>query len=255
MSKKGDLEGQTIVFTGQPKSDEAILEVRRLGGEVQIFPLLQTTEVSLQDEKFITQLNAYDWLIFTSQNAVATFEQKLIRHRIQKKNYRFKIAAVGSKTALAIEKLGFHVTFIPTSYSADDFVQQFPQISNQSDACLFLKGSLAKATIQEGLPQLVDEWTVYETCQDANNTQRLSTYLARHKNTFIAFASPSSVEIFTRHIASTMGWDQFKIAAIGHVTAAALQKQGAPVHVQSTTYTWLALVQEIANWKDESNKW
>ena len=49
MSKKGDLQGQTIVFTGQPKSYEAFLEVTRLGGEFISFPLIRTQELTFQD--------------------------------------------------------------------------------------------------------------------------------------------------------------------------------------------------------------
>ena len=184
-------------------------------------------------------------------DAVSAFEQKLTRHQVAVDNLTCKIAAVGKNTARALEKIGFHVSFTPTTYSADEFVKQFSQVSNQSDNCLFLRGSLAKATIKTGLNQQVDEWTVYETLPDVNNATRLSTYIKKHPDVFVAFASPSSVNIYATKIAREIDWKQIKIAAIGHVTAAALQKHGAPVHVQATTYTWLALVQEIANWKDD----
>jgi uroporphyrinogen-III synthase len=251
MSKIGDLRGQTIVFTGQPKSSEAFLEVERLGGKVEAFPLIRTQELTDQDDIFMSTLSSYDWLIFTSQNAVSALEHKLNRHKFAANTLTCKIAAVGKNTAHALEKIGFHVSFTPTTYSADEFVQQFPQVSNQPDSCLFLRGSLARATIKAGLSQQVDEWTVYETLPDIDNATRLSTYISQHPNVFVAFASPSSVNIYATEIAREIDWNQIKIAAIGHVTAAALQKHGAPVHVQATTYTWLALVQEIANWKDE----
>lgn len=254
MSKKGDLQGQTIVFTGQPKSDEAFLEVTRLGGEFISFPLIRTQEETFQDEQFINSLHTYDWLIFTSQNAVVAFEQKVLRHKILVDSLPCKIAAVGSKTATALERIGFHVTFTPTTFSADAFVQQFPLVAGYSDTCLFLRGSLAKATIKEGISQSVDEWTVYETLPDEGNAKSLGDYLTQHPHVFVAFASPSSVEVFTREIAPKIGWNDMTIAAIGHVTATALKKQGVAVHIQPTTYTWLALIQEIAKWKDDSYK-
>ncbi|QBP40747.1 uroporphyrinogen-III synthase [Paenisporosarcina antarctica] len=254
MSKKGDLQGQTIVFTGHPKSPEAFLEVERLGGKVKAFPLIKTGEVSHQDDLFMNSLNSYDWLIFTSQNAVIVFEQKLARYGVIIANFKFKVAAVGSRTAHALEKIGLHVTFIPTTYSADEFVEQFKQVSSPEQSCLFLRGSLAKATIKQGLSQQVDEWTVYETLPDINNAKELSAYIAQYPNVFVAFASPSSVHIFARDIAPNTGWAKINIAAIGYVTAAALKSHGVTVHAQSSTYTWLALVQEIANWKDDSQK-
>jgi uroporphyrinogen-III synthase len=252
MSEKGDLQGQTIVFTGQPKSNDVFLEVERLGGEIKTFPLIRTQEVTHQDEEFMTQLHSYDWLIFTSQNAVDAFENKITRHKVCADSFRNKVAAVGSQTARALEKIGLHVTFIPTIFSANEFVIQFPQISSRSESCLFIKGSLSKETIKEGLTQEVDEWTVYETLPDLENTRRLSSYIEKHPNVFVAFASPSSVDIFAQEIARYLGWDQIKIAAIGHVTSATLNKHGAPVHVQPKTYTWLTLIKEIANWKDDS---
>lgn len=254
MSEKGDLQGQTVVFTGQPKTNEAFLEVERLGGIVKNFPLIKTQEVSYQDEEFMTQLHKYDWLIFTSQNAVAAFEKKMTRHEVPTDNLQSKVAAVGSQTAQALEKIGFHVTFTPTTYSANEFVKQFPKSSSRSESCLFIKGSLAKETIKEGLTQQVDEWTVYETLPDVKNAMVLTTYIEQHPNVFVAFASPSSVDIFAQNIARNLGWYRSKIASIGHVTTSTLKKHGAPVHVQPKTYTWLALIQEIANWKDDSLK-
>lgn len=254
MSKKGDLQGQTIVFTGQPKSDEAFLEVERLGGKALAFPLIRTQEVTFQDDYFIKKLEAYEWLIFTSQNAVAAFNQKLVRHGIRIDTVINKIAAVGSKTARALESIGFQVNFMPTTFSADEFVKEFPFVAGHSDSCLFLRGSLAKPTIKDGLSQNVDEWTVYETIPDVTNAKGLRDYLKKHPNVIVAFASPSSVEVFASEIAPKTDWNRLTIAAIGHITASALKNQGAPVHIMPTTYTWLSLVQEIANWKDEKLK-
>ncbi|WP_019412724.1 uroporphyrinogen-III synthase [Paenisporosarcina sp. TG20] len=254
MSKNIDLQGQTIVFTGQPKSDEAFREVERLGGKVEVFPLISTREDTHQDEDFIKKVSAYDWLIFTSQNAVFAFKQKLTRNEISADSFTCKIAAVGSRTAQALEEIGFRVAFIPTTYSATDFVQQFPKVTSQSESCLFLRGSLAKATIKEGLTQQVDEWTVYETHPNMDNVKRLLAYLMQNPNSTVAFASPSSVDIFASYIAPTTGWTQIKIAAIGQVTAAEVESYGAHVHVQSKIYTWFGLVQEIAYRKDDLSK-
>lgn len=251
MSKKADLRGQTIVFTGQPKSNGALLEVERLGGESKVFPLILTQEATSQDDVYIAKLAAYDWLIFTSQNAVAAFVQKLSRHDVRVKDVKSKVAAVGSKTADALHKAGLKVVFMPTTYSADVFVQQFPQVSDPTETCLFLKGSLAKPTITDGICQDVTEWTVYETLPNVKTAKELASYIKQQGNAIIAFASPSAVDVFAREIAPVTGWDQITAAAIGHVTAAAIEKHGATVHVQPETYTWLALVQQIAKWKDD----
>lgn len=254
MSKNADLRGQTIVFTGQPKSNEALLEVESLGGESKIFPLIRTQETTSQDDIYVAKLDEYDWLIFTSQNAVAAFVQKLSRHDVRMEDVKSKVAAVGSKTGDALRNAGLKVGFTPTIYSADVFVQQFPKVLKPVETCLFIKGSLAKPTITDGINQQVDEWTVYETLPNVKTAKELSSYIKERENAIVAFASPSAVDVFAHEIAPITGWNQVKTAAIGHVTAAAIERHGAIVHIQPKIYTWLALVQQIAKWKDDHNE-
>lgn len=253
MCNKGDLQGRTIVFTSHPKSDEPFKLVEHLGGEVACFPLIQIIEFLRQDEAFIARLSYYEWLIFTSQNAVEMFNKKLIRHGILVSELSLKVAAVGTKTASALEAIGLQVSFIPTIYSADTFSKEFPTHLNDSDRCLFLKGSLAKDTIRNGLEH-VDEWTVYETTPNVKNAGELAEYLKSNPRVCITFASPSAVHNFATSVYSQVHLTTVKFAAIGHITAKCLSDHGLPVHIQAKSYTYLALIDEIAKWKDVESK-
>lgn len=253
MCNKDDLQGRTIVFTSHPKSDEPFKLVERLGGEVACFPLIQINEFNSQDESYISRLAMYDWLIFTSQNAVEMFSEKLGRNGKSVNELSLKVAAVGTKTASALEAIGLAVSFIPTIYSADTFITEFPTHLKDTDRCLFIKGSLAKDTIRNGLEH-VDEWTVYETTPNLKNACDLSAYLKTNPRVFIAFASPSAVNNFSKHVYSQVHLETVKLAAIGHITANSLNAHGLPVHVQAKSYTYLALIDEIAKWKDAESK-
>ncbi len=253
MYNKGDLQGRTIVFTSHPKSDEPFKLVEHLGGEVACFPLIQIIEFLRQDEAFIARLSYYEWLIFTSQNAVEMFNKKLIRHGILVSELSLKVAAVGTKTASALEAIGLQVSFIPTIYSADTFSKEFPTHLNDSDRCLFLKGSLAKDTIRNGIEH-VDEWTVYETTPNVKNAGELAEYLKSNPRVCITFASPSAVHNFATSVYSQVHLTTVKFAAIGHITAKCLSDHGLPVHIQAKSYTYLALIDEIAKWKDVESK-
>ena len=227
------------------------MEVERFGGSAKVFPLIQTRETIVQDQEFIKKIQQYEWLIFTSQNAVSAFYSKVKRHDLDLNSINSRIAAVGIKTSAFLEALGLKVDFMPSVYSADVFVREFPAVSKHSEKCLFLRGSLAKPTIKAGLIQQVDEWTVYETLPDVQTAGELAGFLAENRKAIIAFASPSAVKVFSEHVAPAVGWEAIKTAAIGHITAEALRKHGAQVHVLPKVYTWLALVQEIAKWKDD----
>ncbi|WP_394187582.1 uroporphyrinogen-III synthase [Paenisporosarcina quisquiliarum] len=253
MCNKNDLQGRTIVFTSQPKSDEPFKLVERLGGDVACFPLIQVIEFHSQDEVFIGRLSLYEWLIFTSQNAVEMFRKKLNRLGMSVSELSFKVAAVGTKTASALEAIGLQVSFIPTIYSADTFIKEFSSHLKDTDRCLFLKGSLAKDTIRNGLEH-VDEWTVYETTPNVKNAVELAKYLKSNPRVCITFASPSAVHNFSNHVYSQVLLTTVRFAAIGHITAKSLIDHGLPVHIQAKSYTYLALIDEIAKWKDVESK-
>ena len=66
------------------------------------------------------RLHSYDWVIFTSKNGVAFLDR--LR---QKLPVTTKIAAVGVKTKLELEKRGYEVDFVPTSFVAEVFAEEF----------------------------------------------------------------------------------------------------------------------------------
>lgn len=228
--------------------------VEQLGGTPQSYPLIEVRE--LQEKTDANRLKAclqYDWLIFTSQSAVHAFHQKLLRHHILASSFSAKIAAVGTKTASALERIGLNVQFIPTIFSADVFVEQFKPIEHDTRKILFLKGNRAGTLIREQLPFQVDEWTIYETAFVESNTKALITCIQQNDCVSIVFASPSAVTYFKQTVVPVVGWEAYRICAIGHVTANALKDAGATVHVQPVTYTLEALVNTLAKRKEEDD--
>ena len=51
-----------------------------------------------------------------------------------------KIAAVGVKTKLELEKRGYHVDFVPTSFVAEVFAEEFVKRLSGNERILFPKG-------------------------------------------------------------------------------------------------------------------
>lgn len=236
MHSNAPLTGKTIYVTGTQKVQTIAQLVAQYGGEVQAFPLIavQTCE-SEEDAEWLQRLPAYDWLIFTSQNAVTSFMQKV-------KHVSNRIAAVGAKTKEALEQYGYTVDFVPSVYSADVFVKEFPQVMGEA-TCLFLRGSLAKTTIKDAL--CCDEWTIYETVPTTAHVQAMKESLLQAAEPIVVFASPSAVQVYAEHIVPTIGWQDITVASIGHITTAALQKYGATVTVQPQIYTMQAVIEQL----------
>jgi len=144
------LEGKTVVVTGSTKTTAVLFEIEQLGGEAVFYPLIETTENIERDDLLkLHQARHFDWLIFTSQNAVEAFCEKLKRHQLKPSDFGGKIAAVGSKTAALLKENHFNVSFMPTVFSADVFVKEFPQAAGDHPSCMFLRGSKAKDTLKK----------------------------------------------------------------------------------------------------------
>ena len=245
------LLAETVIFTGTPKSEVVFELVKHYGGTPVSLPLIQVKELVEQTDGLrLTACPMYDWLIFTSQSAVAAFGAKLIRHGVSSESIPGKIAAVGTRTAEALEKIGFTVDFIPTVFSADTFVKEFNPAETDIRRILFLRGSIAGVTIKEEIPFEVDEWTVYATERANNSIDSLVDLLQQQQHLTVLFASPSAVEVFAEEVAPRTGWNGFTIGAIGHVTERALLEAGAEVHVRPDTYTLMDLVEKLAGRKE-----
>lgn len=240
------LHGETVIFTGTPKSKDVFELVEQYGGKPVSLPLIQVAELTEPtDELRLQACPTYDWLIFTSQSAVEAFDAKLQRYGVSSDFIPSQIAAIGTRTAAALEKLGFAVQFIPSVFSADVFVKEFKPTENDLRRLLFLRGSIAGVTIKEELPFEVDEWTIYKTEKATQNVGALRHLLQKEKKVTVLFASPSAVDVFATEIVPSIGWGGYKIGAIGHVTERALIQAGAPVHVRPDVYTLKDLVREL----------
>ncbi|WP_060206985.1 uroporphyrinogen-III synthase [Sporosarcina koreensis] len=246
------LQGETVIFTGTPKSLEVFDLVRQYGGIPYSMPLIQVNEiVDTTDENELKRCAGFDWLIFTSQSAVKAFHSKMERFNITIQQISCQIAAVGTQTAAALEKIGFSVEFIPSIFSADVFVKQFKPTDDRELRVLFLKGNLAGSIIREELPFQVEEWTIYETGARLDSVNTMIELLKTEANTTVLFASPSAVHVFEEGAVPVVGWKGYTVGAIGHVTEKALLEAGAVVDVKPEIYTLKELVNALARRKEE----
>ena len=242
------LTNKTIILTGSTVVQSVQQLIAQHGGKVLSYPLIETVEkVSKEEQTYLSNLSNYQWLIFTSQNAVISFMTKCERYRIQLPK-SIKVAAVGKKTAALLKQHHIEIHFMPSVFSADVFIKEFQLV--EGEKALFVKGSLAKNTIHEGTG--ADEWIVYETQPCERFIQPFIESLKVEKQPIVLFASPSAVEVFAEHITPIIHWEDVKCASIGHVTTAALTKYGVTPIVQPKIYTMQAVIEQLI--LEETNK-
>lgn len=107
-------------------------------------------------------------------------------------------------------------------------------------------GGLAKDTLKKGLPFPIDEWTVYTTVENKESIDKIVETVRNSRQPILIFASPSAVDCFHKYAVPEIGWNQAKIACIGHITKGAVEKYGAHVTYFPQKYTMQSVIEAIA---------
>ena len=125
--EKLPLFGKRIVVTRATQQAPLLSEkLRDLGADVIEMPATQIARLDLSPlRSAIAGIAEYNWVIFTSQNAVAIlWEQLLGAGRDARALAGMKIAAVGPATAGALLEHGIAVDLIPKRFVAEGLLDQ-----------------------------------------------------------------------------------------------------------------------------------
>jgi uroporphyrinogen-III synthase len=121
------LAGRRILVTRAAHQAGTLSDrLRALGAEPVEVPVLEIRPPESFDplDRALRQLASYDWMFFTSANAVRALMERMAALGIAlEPSPSLKVAAVGAATARAAQDAGFPVTFVPESYVAESLVE------------------------------------------------------------------------------------------------------------------------------------
>lgn len=245
-----ELTGKRILVT-RPRAQAAALidRLAALGAEPVIFPTIEISalaDTSLIDQA-ITQLNTYQWVIFTSVNGVSAFWQRLTA--LGKESSAFagiQVAAIGPATAQALMEKGVQPSFVPEEYVAEAILPGLGDVRGLR--ILLPRAEIARKALVEALQNqgaFPDEITVYRTLPTHADAQALAE-LEKGVD-FATFTSSSTVQNFF-DLLGGQALDLLKgavIACIGPITAETAQKLGLAVDIVAEDYTVDGLVEAL----------
>ena len=119
------LTGKTIVITrAASQSSELRSQLEDLGARVIECPTIQVVPPKSWKpvDDAIRQLNTYDWLLFTSANAVEQFMDRMGQRRPA-----IRIAVVGSSTAAKLADWRLQASLVPNEFRAEGLLKMFPE--------------------------------------------------------------------------------------------------------------------------------
>lgn len=231
------LAGKRVVITrAKAQSTSLFDQLVSRGAITKVLPLIQIAP--LEDfaplDSALEKLHQFDWLIFTSENAVQAIASRMDEKKLLSSlsNVKAKIAAVGPNTALAAEKAGFRIQYIAHTRSGIHLAQELQQ--EWPNRCIFLpRSNRARHDLPDALRKfgaIVTEVVTYRTLFPLETSEAEVRALNGSNTDAILFFSPSAVGQYIELIGDEVfrALDhQLLLAAVGPITAKALREFGA----------------------------
>lgn len=203
-------------------------ELAKRDVEVIAIPMNQTRAVP-----YLRLEEDYDWLFFTSVNAVNYFDFSQLRPQA-------KVLAIGNQTNKVLENKGIKVDFQPKRGFSEGLVHEWVLTVPAKQKVFWPHSQHARRVIYDSLTQaghLVLEQIIYTNEFLPEDQQRLAKLLQETTIDYALFASPSAWESFYQSVQQLEKlpadfWQQLQLAAIGPVTAKAIQKSGQQTVLQ-----------------------
>jgi uroporphyrinogen III methyltransferase/synthase len=201
--------------------------------------------------------SSFDWIVFTSANAVEAFMDALLDGTRDVRALRGpRLVTVGSGTAERLARYGINVDLVPDEFRADAVVAAMTTDHSIDGATVLVpRADIGRDVIAEGLRAagaIITDVVAYRTVlEDAQQDGAPDIYrmLLDGRIDVVTFTSPSAVRNFSAIYGAEQTTDLLKnivVAAIGPVTADAATQLGIDVRVQPSVSTIPALVDAIA---------
>lgn len=231
---------------------EFIEALENLGAEVYNCPTIKICPIessSIIDNE-INQLNAYQWLIFTSVNSVRIFMERVFElGKDSRALGNLKICTIGSKTGDSLMEYGIIPDLIPDEFSQEGILKEIKIKKN--DKVLLPRAASARDLLPlklEEMGAIVEVVPLYETIADKAGIKKLRDLLLTNMVDVITFTSSSSVTTLLQTMDESTRKKTFKdvvVASIGSITSRTLRSEGIRVDVEAKEYTTKGLTKAI----------
>jgi uroporphyrinogen III methyltransferase/synthase len=208
-------------------------------------------------DEAITRINTYDWIIFTSANAVKFFNQRLGDLGLDISIINSLVSCcIGRATGSALESTGARLDVTAADSVAEGALGAIVARAGNTDAIrglrfLIPRAQVAREFLPEELRKLgagVDTVDAYKTVKPDLDRQAITGLLQERRIDAITFTSPSTVDHFFDLVANRNLATLLKgvlIACIGPVTAAAARRRGLDRIIQPASHHGEALARVI----------
>jgi len=230
-----------LVTRPQGQGDLLCARLREMGIEPVEVPAIEIVPPESYEEldRALGRMDEYDWIIFTSRNAVAAVFERIAviggNHALPRR------LAIGPATAEALRERGVTNVWMPSRALSEAIGEEMPVRSGER--VLRVRGQVASELPARMLRErgvTVDEVVVYRTVEAPAVSRDLLIRALREGLDGAIFTSASTVRGLLR-LAAEAGCRQaleaLPAVAIGPVTARALEEAGLRVDIVAAVHT------------------
>lgn len=236
---------RVVVTRAAHQADELAAPLRALGYEVILLPVIGIApplnpEPLLEATRDCTR---YDWIIFSSVNAVEAFAAHLT------KQPKAQIATVGAVTRAAAERAHLQVALTPEKYIAEALVSAFEQEDLRGKRVLIPSAAVTRDVIAPALRERgaqVDLVEAYRNVIPDDAAEKAAKVLREPLPDWITFASSSAVTNLV-HLVGSETLRPIKLASIGPATSATIREHGLEPAVEAAEHTIQGLVDAVSS--------
>lgn len=261
-SASQSLVGKRIVITrALEQSRDLASELEARGAEVLLLPLVGFADPEDTEplDAALRSLARFDWILFTSQNAVRFFCKRcralgLDCHRLQ--SPRPMVAAVGPATARAAEEEGIRVDHVSSRTQGEALAKELwgavtgrQVLLPRSDRA----GEDLPRLLREAAAEVV-EVVAYHTVPPPSLDATVMRRITEGEVDVVTFASPSAFD----HFMDTLGAEpvagiagKVVFAAIGPTTAQAIRDAGYSATIEAAVSSSAGLAKAIEHYFEE----
>ncbi len=248
----GALAGRRILVTRAQSQSAGLSELLRREGAapVQFATIrIQPTDDWSAVDAALRDITHYDWVVFTSANAVRIWMERLHAVTLDVRALvSVRVAAIGPATADALRVAGVHVNLVPPESVAESALEALGAEGVEGRKFLLPQAAAARTVLADGLEAAGAAVTVvqlYDTLPAQEDDGAVLSEIAAGRIDAVTFTSSSTVRSFAQYVGGTdvaVLLRGIKVACIGPITATTAREFGIRVDVVASDHTIPGLV-------------
>jgi uroporphyrinogen III methyltransferase/synthase len=253
--EKQPLFGKRVLIT-LPTEDNSRLSgaLESLGAACEELPLIaiQPLDDYSALDTAIKDIDQYQWIVFTSQNGVRFFKDRLVALHYDIRQLKgVRVATIGPKTKEAVEALGIRIDLQPEKYTQEGLLEEFKQRRIRLNRILLVRAQEARDVLPQGLQKLGALVTIEPAYRAQIREEKIADASYLNRFDLITFTSSSCVQGFVSVFSKKQIKDKrntFEVASIGPITSDTARKAGLKVAVEAKEYTLEGLARAIVKY-------